>query len=238
MTRWRERLVAKTVQPLMRTTPAYKLWVGFLVAVVLWGVFAYTRQWRNGLVETAMRDRISWGLYISAFVFFIGISHAGTLISAILRASNAKWRAPVTRMAEFITAVALITGASFVIVDMGRPERLLNVYQFGRWQSPIMWDVMAITTYLTASVLYLYAPMIPDLALFRDRLKGKVGVVREWFYRAAALNWTGAEEQKKSLAKAIGVLMLIIMPIAVSVHTVVSWIFGMTLRVGWNTSIF
>jgi molybdopterin-containing oxidoreductase family membrane subunit len=238
MTTWTERLVRKTTRPILKTKPIYWLWVGFLLAVIGWAFYSYTRQWQDGLIVTNMRDRISWGLYISAFVFFIGISHAGTLISAILRVSHAKWRAPVTRMAEFITAVALICGAAFVLIDMGRPERILNVYLFGRWQSPIMWDVMAITTYLTASVLYLYTPMVPDLALFRDRLEGKVNPLREWFYRTAALDWTGTTGQRRALGRGISVLMLIIIPIAVSVHTVVSWIFGMTLRVGWNTSIF
>ncbi len=238
MTTWTERLVRKTTRPILKTKPIYWLWVGFLLVVIGWAFYSYTRQWQDGLIVTNMRDRISWGLYISAFVFFIGISHAGTLISAILRASHAKWRAPVTRMAEFITAVALICGAAFVLIDMGRPERILNVYLFGRWQSPIMWDVMAITTYLTASVLYLYTPMVPDLALFRDRLEGKVNPLREWFYRTSALDWTATTGQRRALARGITVLMLIIIPIAVSVHTVVSWIFGMTLRVGWNTSIF
>ena len=236
--RWRDRLQHKTLQPLLRTTGLYKAWVGLLLAVIAWAAYAYSQQARHGLVVTAMRDRISWGMYISLFVFFIGISHAGTLISAILRASHARWRAPVTRMAEFITAVALVTGASFVVIDMGRPDRIFNVYLFGRWQSPIMWDVIAVTTYLTASVLYLYTPMVPDLALFRDQLGDNVGAFRRWFYEAAALNWADTEAQKKALARGIAVLMVIIIPIAVSVHTVVSWIFGMTLRVGWNTSVF
>lgn len=235
---WTERLVDNTTRPVLKTKAIYWIWLAFLVIVVAWGFYAYSRQLRDGLLVTDMRDRISWGLYISAFVFFIGISHAGTLISAILRASKAKWRAPVTRMAEFITAVALICGALFVIIDLGRPDRFFNVYLHGRWQSPIMWDVMAITTYLTASVLYLYTPMIPDLALFRDRLAGKAGAVREWIYETTALDWRGTPDQRSALRRGITVLMIIIIPIAVSVHTVVSWIFGMTLRVGWNTSIF
>jgi molybdopterin-containing oxidoreductase family membrane subunit len=238
LTNWRERLIIKTTRPTLVTTYKYWLWLGFLIAVVGNGAFQYWNQWQNGLYVTDMRDRISWGLYITAFVFFIGISHAGTLISAILRATKASWRAPVTRIAEFITAVALVIGASFVVIDMGRPERILNVYLFGRWQSPIMWDVMAITTYLTASVIYLYAPMIPDLALFRDRLAGKVGTLRHAIYRTLALDWVGSPTQFKLLGKAITIMMLIIIPIAVSVHTVVSWIFSMTLRSGWNTSIF
>jgi molybdopterin-containing oxidoreductase family membrane subunit len=185
-----------------------------------------------------MRDRISWGLYITTFVFFIGISHAGTLISAILRVSQAGWRTPITRMAEFITVVALICGALFVIIDLGRPDRVPNVIIHGRWQSPIIWDVVSITTYLTASVTYLFLPMIPDLALFRDRLTGRVSAWRTWLYRTLAIGWRGNASQWRSLAAAITVAMIVIIPIAVSVHTVVSWIFAMTLRVPWNSSIF
>ena len=238
LTNWRERLISKTSRPTLVTTYRYWLWLALLAVIVLNGMYQYSTQWRNGLYVTDMRDRISWGLYITAFVFFIGISHAGTLISAILRASKASWRAPITRIAELITAVALIVGASFVLIDMGRPERILNVYLFGRWQSPIMWDVMAITTYLTASIIYLYAPMIPDLALYRDRLSKKVGPVRAFLSETLALDWRGTPSQLKLLGKAITIMMLIIIPIAVSVHTVVSWIFSMTLRVGWNSSIF
>jgi len=238
MTNWRERLIARTTRPTLVTTYKYWLWLGFLIVIVGNGIFQYSKQWQNGLIVTDMRDRISWGLYISAFVFFIGISHAGTLISAILRVSKATWRAPVTRIAEFITAVALLVGAAFVLIDMGRPDRIFNVFRYGRWQSPIMWDVMAITTYLTASVIYLYAPMIPDLGLYRDRLVDKVGAIRKFLYRTLALNWYATPPQVRFLGKAITIMMLIIMPIAVSVHTVVSWIFSMTLRAGWNTSIF
>jgi molybdopterin-containing oxidoreductase family membrane subunit len=212
--------------------------VGILVVLVGWGLFAYSVQVRRGLVVTGMNDRISWGLYITLFVFFIGISHAGTLISAILRVANATWRTPVTRMAEFITAVALTTGALFVVVDLGRPDRMLNVFVHGRWQSPIVWDVTAITTYLTASVIYLYLPMIPDLAFFRDRLGPRVSRWRGAMYRLLAINWRGSATQKGQLHRAIAIMMILIIPIAVSVHTVVSWIFAMTLREAWNSAIF
>ena len=238
MTTWTERLVKKTERPVLKTSSAYWAWLGFLVAVVLWGAYAYSIQLRDGLIATGMRDRISWGIYISVFIFFTGVSMAGTVISAMLRASKANWRVSITRIAEFITAIALLIGAGFIVMDMGRPERFFNVYFFGRWQSPIMWDVMAVTTYLTASVLYLYAPLIPDIAMFRDRLDKSVGPFRRWFYRTAALDWTGTSGQRRALGRSITVLMVIIIPIAVSVHSVVSWLFGMTLRVGWNTSIF
>ena len=238
LSEWEGRLEETALAPIRRTGPRFWALVVALLAVIGWGVYAYAVQIRDGLVVTGMRDRISWGLYIATFVFFIGISHAGTLISAILRVSNARWRTPVTRMAEFVTVVALVCGASFVIIDLGRPDRILNVFIYGRWQSPIIWDVLAITTYLTGSITYLFVPMIPDLALFRDRLGGHSSRWRGWLYRTLAIGWNGNAGQRRSLAAAIGVLMILIIPIAVSVHTVVSWIFAMTLRVPWDSALF
>ena len=234
----RERLDRAALAPVTGTGRWYYAWVGFLLMVIAWGVYAYSRQLHDGLIVTGMRDRISWGLYITTFVFFIGISHAGTLISAILRVSQARWRTPITRMAEFITVVALCCGAIFVIIDLGRPDRVLNVIVYGRWQSPIIWDVLAITTYLTASVAYLFLPMIPDLALFRDRLAGRVSGWRLRLYDLLSVRWQGTAAQWRSMGAAITTAMILIIPIAVSVHTVVSWIFAMTLREPWNSTIF
>ncbi|MDH3498533.1 MAG: polysulfide reductase NrfD [Acidimicrobiia bacterium] len=238
LTDWQAGLEDTTLGPTRRTSARYYTLVGFLIAVLAWGIYAYYLQVRDGLVVTGMSDRISWGLYITMFVFFIGISHAGTLISAILRVSNATWRTPITRMAEFITVVALSTGALFVIVDLGRPDRLIHVLIYGRWQSPIVWDVTAVATYLAASLIYLYLPMIPDLALFRDRMSSSTSALKRGLYRALSLDWADTQQQKAALHRAIGVMMILIIPIAVSVHTVVSWIFAMTLREAWNSTIF
>src|SRR5450759_4702279 len=154
----------------MRTDgTGFRVWVFGLVMVILWGAFAYFRQLRFGLVETGMRDQISWGLYITNFVFFIGISHAGTLISAILRVTDTAWRTPITRMAEAITVFALCIGGPMVMIDMGRPDRMLNLFRYGRIQSPIIWDVLGVTTYLTGCILYFYIPMIPDLAFLAEQ---------------------------------------------------------------------
>ncbi|MEK7847368.1 MAG: NrfD/PsrC family molybdoenzyme membrane anchor subunit [Chloroflexota bacterium] len=235
---FRARLERSALAPMGRPSRAYFLWVGFLVSVVAVGAYAYSIQLREGLIVTGMRDRILWGMYITLFVFFIGISHAGTLISAILRASHAKWRFPVTRMAEFITVVALMTGALMPMIDMGRIDRVLNMFLYGRWQSPLMWDILAITTYLTGSIIYLYLPMIPDLALVRDRLAPTASALKRRIYTALAIGWHDTSGQKRHLGTAIGLMMLVIIPIAVSVHTVVSWIFAMTLREPWNNPMF
>lgn len=211
-------------------------WIGLLGAIVLCGLYAYAHQLRQGLIVTGLRDQVSWGMYIANFVFFIGISHAGTLISAILRVTDTGWRRPITRMAEAITVFALCIGAPMVIVDLGRPDRILNLLRYGRIQSPILWDVLAVMAYLTGCVLYFYLPLIPDLGALAEQ-PGLAGWRRR-LYRTLSLRWTGSPAQKELLEKAISVMAVVIIPLAVSVHTVVSWIFAMTLRPGWDSSIF
>jgi len=233
-----EELNRTVLRPLVRTGKGYYLIVGALFLVVLWGLYAYSTQLRQGLIVTGMRDRILWGFYIILFVFFIGISHAGTLISAILRVVKAKWRLPVTRMAEFITVVALSVGGLMPILDLGRPDRIPYLALFGRWQSPILWDVLSISTYLTGSIIYLYLPLIPDLALCRDRLGNEASAWKRRLYRIASIGWQGTPRQMKYLRVAMGFMMVIIIPVAVSVHTVVSWIFAMSLREPWNSTVF
>jgi len=187
---------------------------------------------------TGMNRPIYWGLYISNFVFFIGISHAGTLISAILRLAGAEWRRPITRAAEAITVIALIIAGTQILADMGRPDRLLNLVIHGRFQSPLLWDVTSVGMYFVGSVIYLYLPLIPDLAILRDDLPASTPSWRRRVYRLLALGWHGGPEQRRRLEKAIGVMAVLIIPLAISVHTVVSWIFGMTLQPMWHSSIF
>lgn len=223
------------VRPLQETTWRFYLMCALLTAIVGLGVYGYVTQLQRGLAVTGLNDKVSWGLYISNFVFFIGISHAGTLISAVLRVTKAEWRRPVTRMAESITVIALIIAAVFPILDLGRPDRLLNVFRYGRIESAILWDFVSIATYLTGSIIYLSLPMIPDAAILRA--KYQLGRFRNFLYGLLAKRWTGSRLQKLGLEKVIGIMAIIIIPVAVSVHTVVSWIFGMTLRVGWHITI-
>jgi len=205
-------------------------------ALLAWGAVAYVHQLRQGLAVTAMTDYFSWGVYIINFVFFIGISMAGSLISAILRLTNADWRHPITRMAEGITVFALIAAALMIVVDMGRPDRFFHVLRFGRLQSPILWDVFSLSTYLTGSILFLYLPLIPDLAILRDQGE-RFAPWRRKLYCWLALGWTGAPEQHWRLNRAVTVMSVAIIPVAVSIHTVTAWLFGMTLRPGWHSTI-
>ncbi|MFQ5882757.1 MAG: NrfD/PsrC family molybdoenzyme membrane anchor subunit [Candidatus Methylomirabilales bacterium] len=224
-------------RPLVKTGPAFYLVAAGLLAVALWGLYGYTQQLRYGLGVTGLNRPVFWGFYITNFVFFIGISHAGTLISAILRLCKAEWRRPITRMAETITVLVLFFGLASIIMDLGRPDRALYVIpfiKFGRIQSPLVWDVISITTYLTASTIYLYLPLIPDLALLRERVTGW----RRGLYRLLAVGWTGSSRQHRRLEIAIAIMAVLVIPIAVSVHTVVSWVFAMTIQPMWHSTIF
>lgn len=214
----------------------YWTWVILLSMLVLAGIGAWIYQLVFGLSVTGLNHPVFWGIYIINFVFFIGISHAGTLISAILRLSNAEWRRPITRMAEAITVFALFIGASMIIIDMGRPERVLNVFAYGRIESPLLWDALSVTSYLFASIVYLYIPLIPDIAAIRDRMEPKGFSYR--FYNSLALNWKGTELQKIRLEKALKASAIMIIPLAVSVHTVVSYVFAVTVQPMWHSTIF
>ncbi len=221
------------LRPLVVTTWRFYVAAGLLGAVTLWGAIAYYLQFSHGLGRTGLNQPEYWGIYIIDFVFFIGISHAGTLISAILRISKAEWRRAITRSAEFITVLVIGFGAIQPIIDLGRPDRLLNVFKHAQLRSPLLWDVMSITLYFTASTIYLYLPMLPDLAIIRDS-----GIKAPWFYRLLAAGYRDTKEQRHRLERVIGVLAIVVIPIAVSVHTVIGWIFAMTLRPMWHSTIF
>ncbi|MBI4233933.1 MAG: polysulfide reductase NrfD [Chloroflexi bacterium] len=233
-----ERLEATVLRPLTHTSRAWFLWLAFLILLTGAGFFAYSTQLRKGLAVTGMRDTVVWGLYISNFVFFSGVSMSGTFISAILRITGAEWRRPLTRIAELTTVSALLMCAIMPVVDMGRPDRVLYILRYGRLQSPIVWDILAIATYLTASIIYLYLFLIPDCAFLRGRLQGKVHRLRQRVYSLLSMGWQALPEQRKRLDRGAGIMMLLIIPIGVTVHSVVSWIFGMTYRSGWNSTIF
>ncbi len=224
---------AVLLQPIVAARSSFYYLILFLLGGTAFGFLAWMTQLRQGLGVTGLNIPLYWGVYITNFVFFIGISHAGTLISAILRLCDAEWRRPITRAAEVITVLVLFFGVGSIIVDLGRPDRMLNVLRHPNFSSPLLWDVCSISVYLTASTIYLYLPLIPDLAILRDH-----GGKYLWFYRLLALGWQGTERQKRILHRLIAVMAVLVIPIAVSVHTVVSWVFGMTVQPMWHSTIF
>ena len=223
----------RLLQPVLATRRSfYYLGLCFLAFTTL-ALVAWLRQLSRGLGVTGLNVPVYWGFYITNFVFFIGISHAGTLISAILRLCHAEWRRSITRAAEVITVLVLFFGVGSVIMDLGRPDRMLNVLRSPNFRSPLLWDVCSISVYLTASTIYLYLPLIPDIAILRDH-----GARPTFLYRWLGLGWRATVKQKRFLNVAISVMAVLVIPIAISVHTVVSWVFAMTVQPMWHSSIF
>jgi molybdopterin-containing oxidoreductase family membrane subunit len=235
------RLVNDLLRPVLETSPRFYAALVVLAGMVLCGVLTWGYQVYSGLGITGDNWPVFWGFHETNFVFWIGISHAGTLISAILRLVNATWRRPVTRCAEVITAFALMIGALFPLVHLGRPWLAWWLIPYpserGLWpnfRSPLAWDFFAINTYLFSSVLFLLLPVIPDFALIRDRTTGWRKRVYGWL----SVGWHGTPRQWHRLESAMHIMALAIIPVAVSVHTIVSFDFSMAVVPGWHTAIF
>jgi molybdopterin-containing oxidoreductase family membrane subunit len=230
------------LKPMLTASPGWWLMVailGGIVTVCLFGVWADMTRWGIGIA--GIRRPVGWGVFIATFVFWIGISHSGTFVSAILRVFNAEFRRPITRAAELMTTFSLACGALFPLIHLGRVWTFYfmvpapNQRQlWPNFQSALVWDLLAITTYLLSSTIYVYLPMIPDLAMARDNTTGW----RHVLYKYASLGWRGLEYEFHYLHKAIRVMAFTIIPVMFSVHTIVSWDFAMATQVGWHSSIF
>lgn len=214
-----------------------KIWVSILIVICIVGLYAYTKQLRYGLSVTGMGDYASWGVYISNFVFFVAISLVGSLITAILRLSDVHWSTPLTRISELIAVSSIIFASLIIIVDMGRPDRMLNLFIYGRLQSPILWDVMVITTYLALSLLLLYIPLIPDMSILIKH-KDKFGNNTNRLFRWLGGFWQNTSDQNILIQKCIKILSITIIPVALAIHTVTSWLFATTYRAGWDSTNF
>ena len=229
------------VRPLFQTSVWFYAVILAAGTVVACGAAAWAYQIWNGIGVAGIRWPVFWGFYLVNFVFWIGISHAGTLISAILRLVNAGWRRPVTRCAEVITVFALMIGAMIPIIHLGRPWLAFWLFPYPssreiwpNFRSPLAWDFFAINTYLTGSVLFLFLPMIPDFALVRDRSTGW----RRTVYGFLAFGWRGTTKQWNRLESAMQIMAVAILPVAVSVHTIVSFDFSMATVPMWHSTIF
>jgi Ni/Fe-hydrogenase subunit HybB-like protein len=233
--KFRTKRGKRLLSHLISTSLQYKLWIAFLLLLIVIGLFGYYRQLRYGLVVTAMRDYTSWGIYISNFVFFVAISLVGSLISSILKLNKNLWSRPLTRVSEIIAVAAIICAAVIIIVDMGRPDRFFYVITHLRIQSPIIWDVIIISTYLVISFLLLYISLLPDIALCRDRLT-EIPNWKKRLYRITAINWSNHPKQVAMLQKASKVLAISVLPVAFAIHTVTSWLFATTWRPGWDST--
>jgi molybdopterin-containing oxidoreductase family membrane subunit len=221
----------------VRINRGFMAWMTFLGLALAACLYAYYTQLQQGLIVTGLGDYTTWGMYISNFVFFVATSLVGMLISSVLGLIGYEWVKPIARIAEII-AVAFAAVAGLVIVsDMGRPDRLPYVFMFGRVQSPIFWDVTVVTTYFVLSLLLYYLTLIPDLAIGRTRLEGRPKFIVK-AYEILSVRFNHDPLQYKVLFKAIRIVLILIIPMAFAIHTVTSWLFAVTPRAGWDSTIF
>jgi molybdopterin-containing oxidoreductase family membrane subunit len=214
--------------------------ISVALLVVLGGAIGYLLI--NGVGVWGVNNPTSWGFAIINFVFWVGIGHAGTLISAILFLFRQRWRTSINRFAEAMTIFAVMCAGLFPAIHVGRiwvvywmfpiPNQMAMWPQF---RSPLLWDVFAVSTYATVSMLFWYVGMIPDLATFRDRAKSRV---KQVVYGALALGWTGSSRHWHRFERAYLLLAALATPLVLSVHSVVSFDFAVSQLPGWHTTIF
>jgi len=211
------------------------------VGMFLAGLVTFVFLLKDGLGLAGYTPPVMWSVYITTFVFWVGIGHAGTLISAILFLFRSPWRTAVYRSTEAMTVFAVMTAGLFPIIHIGRQwvfywllpypnQRFL----WPNFKSPLIWDVFAIGTYLTVSTTFLVVGLVPDIAAVRDKVSGW----RQAIYKALSFGWTGADSQWRHYTRGYLYLAALATPLVLSVHSVVSWDFAMGLVPGWHGTIF
>jgi len=219
--------------------PYYAVFTANL-AVLLWGAYAWRYQIVHGMGVTGLSHPVMWAIYITDFVFWVGIAHSGTLISAILYLFRVRWRASVYRTAEAVTVFALFTAGLFPIIHLGRPwffYWLLPYPQFGdlwiNFRSPLVWDVFAVMTYMIISMVFFFTGLVPDVAVVRNRATGW----RHRIYAFLSQGWQGTDRQWRHYKAAYLFLAALATPLVISVHSVVSWDFATSIVPGWHSTI-
>jgi molybdopterin-containing oxidoreductase family membrane subunit len=228
----------KLMRPIQRTGRWGKIWIAFLIAVCLAGVYAYyIQETRSKYTTISLRDYTMWGIYISNFVFFVALSLIGVLVSAVLKLTHFEWYRPLSRIAEVVALAAIMVAGVSIVAAMGRPDRLYFIFIHGRIQSPIVWDIIVIITYIATSFVLLFLPLIPSMRACKKYLAGKP----KWqmkMYDMLSFGWLGTEEQWRILKRSIRILTVLIIPVGISIHTVTAWLFATTLRSEWDSTNF
>jgi Ni/Fe-hydrogenase subunit HybB-like protein len=228
----------------MLDKPTFK-WVALFIPTlgcVGFGLFCFLYQVYSGLGVAGYRHPVFWGVYITNFVFWVGIAHSGTLISAILYLFRARFRMSIYRIAEAMTVFAVLTAGLFPIIHLGRAWNFYWLFPYPNqreiwinFKSPLIWDVFAVSTYLTVSAIFFFVGMIPDIAAIRDRVRE---VPRKIIYTILSLGWKGSNWEWLHYTRAYLFFAAFATPLVLSVHSVVSWDFAMADLPGWHTTIF
>lgn len=233
-----KKLLKDLTPELERTSTAW--YVTFLVFLFVFavGIYGLYLQITKGHIVTGMRDNVVWGFYIVNFIFFMGLSYSGALISGVLHLFHTGWRKPIIRLAELITVISLIIGPFFIFFCIGRLDRLYFLFIHPRIQSPITWDVIAISTDLIGCFIYLYLSFVEDFAILRDYTDLNVPPWKKKLYKILSIGYNGTPKQERLLTRARTIMASMIIAIAIIVYSVLAWIFGVTLQPGWHSTIF
>ena len=202
------------------------------------GLYAFYVQATKGHTVTGMRDNVVWGIYIINFIFFVGLSYSGAFISGILHFMKTPWKNSVTRIIEMVTVLSLVIGPIFILLCIGRLDRLHYLFLYPRIQSPITWDIIAIMTDLVGCFIYLYLTFIPDLAIMRDNAGENTPTWKKRLYKFFAIGYQDTASQRTRLHKLIKIMSAMIIAMAIMAYTALAWIFSLTVQPGWNSRIF
>jgi len=234
----RETFLRDLTPEIEKTGRSWYVVFALLLLVFIAGICGLIHQVDKGHIVTGMRDNVVWGVYIVNFIFFMGLSYAGALVSGTLHLFKTSWRAPVIRLAELITVISLAIGPFFIFFCVGRLERIPYILAFPRIQSPIVWDVIAIMTDVFGAAIFLFVSFIEDFAILRDAENLQIAPWKKKMFRILSLGYTGTPKQKKILTFSRNVMAAMIIAIAIIVYSVLAWIFGVTLQPGWHSTIF
>ncbi|MGB5363029.1 MAG: NrfD/PsrC family molybdoenzyme membrane anchor subunit, partial [Aureibaculum sp.] len=234
----RKKELVKEFSPMLASfSLTSKVWIGFLIAVIALGLYAFILQVLKGHEVTGMRDNVVWGIYIINFIFFVCLSYSGAFIAGILHFFKTPWKNSVLRIVEIITVLSIIIGPIFILLCIGRLDRLHYLFIYPRIQSPITWDIIAIMTDLIGCFIYLYLTFIPDFAILRDNCEN-VPNWRKKLYKFLAIGYQDTPTQREKLHKITRTMSAMIIAMAIVAYSVLAWIFSLTVQPGWNSSIF
>ena len=233
----KQELVNEFLPKVVNPTKWSNIWVVILSLVVLVGLYAFVVQLVKGHIVTGMRDNVVWGIYIINFIFFVCLSYSGAFIAGILHFFKTPWKNSVLRIVEITTVLSLIIGPIFILLCIGRLDRLHYLFIYPRIQSPITWDIIAIMTDLVGCFIYLYLTFIPDFAILRDNSEN-TSKWRQKVYKYLAIGYYDTPTQREKLHKITRTMSAMIIALAIIAYSVLAWIFSLTVQPGWNSSIF
>jgi len=227
-----------SLRPFGKPSRTWWLAIIALSGVVLTGIAAWVIQLRSGMGVAGYNDHAFWAIYIADVITFIGVSYGGAVVSAILRLTGATWRAPLTRLAEGTAVVTVLIGSALIIPHIGNPALLWELLARPNLSAPVFWDFVAVMTYTFASIVFFALPLVPDMAVLHKGHAKRLGKPRATLYATVSKGWVGAPRQRRVLAGALGLVSIMIIPLAVSVHSVLAWAFATTSRPWWHESIW